>query len=192
MNKNKTTLALTTATALVAGQFVLAATGAHGGAEEIPWDKIAWQAANLGILLGAIFLLIKQTIIEGFKNRQKNYIESAEKTKSALREAEMALAGVKEKLSTLELGEQKAVEVARSEAEAIKAQIIKEAVLAAEKIKKDAQLTILNETAKAKSEIGKLILEAALVVAEKNLSTVGAAQAGQEDAFIKQIGQART
>jgi F0F1-type ATP synthase membrane subunit b/b' len=170
-------------------------SGAHVG-EHIPFDKIGWQAANLGILLVIIFFAAKKSIVETFKNRQLQYLERAEKTKSALKEAEQALAGIKEKLNLLEAGEKKSLENAQREAEAIQAQLIRDAVLVAEKIKKDAELTINNEASKAKAAINQAILNQALVSAAKNLSSKGPlSSSAQEAGFIKQIehlGQVKT
>src|SRR3990167_930651 len=99
-------------------------SGAGHGEEQIPFKQIGWQAANFGILLVALFFFVRKSIIETFQNRQKEYLARAEKTKSALRGAEAALAGIKEKLSFLESGEKKSLEKAHLEAEILKASII--------------------------------------------------------------------
>ena len=72
---------------IFATQMVFANGGAEAGehAAAIPFDKIGWQAANLGILLIAIIFLIKSSIKEVFANRRKNFIEQSEKTKTALK-----------------------------------------------------------------------------------------------------------
>lgn len=166
-------------------------SAAGHGEEGIPYDKIMWQAVNLGILLVGIFLLIRKSIVGAFKNRQLSYVDRAEKTKSALKEAEATLAEIKNKLATLEAGEEKALRTAKEEAEAMKAQMIRDAAATAEKIIKEAELVVGAELLKAKAEINQLILDGAVVSAKKTLAGVSASEA-QEAGFIKQIEQVKS
>lgn len=173
----------------------LAAGAEHGsghGEEHIPFKQIGWQAANLGILLVALFFFIRKSIVEVFQNRQKEYLSRAEKTKSALRNAEEALAGIKEKLTRLESGEKKSLESARVEAEILKANIIKDAEQSAQKIKKDASHAINNELSKARAEINSMILNKAMASVTKTM--IDKNQTGtstQEAQFVKQLEQVR-
>jgi len=176
---------------------VLAAGGSSAhNSDSIPWDKIGWQAANLGLLLIGIFYFIKKSAVTAFKNRQKNYLDQFEKTKVALKSAEVMLAGIKEKLTSLEAGEKKSVESAQHEADILKAQIISEAVSASEKIKNDTEITINNELNRAKLAINHAILNQALAATAKTLSektkTSPEQTAAQEAAFVKQIEQVKT
>ena len=172
---------------LVLCSSAIAADGAHDHSH-IPFSQIGWQAANLGILLGAIIFFIRKSIIE--TDRQKNYLTQAEKTKSALKEAEAALSEIKEKLSILESSEQKSLENAKRESTILKDTMIKDAESAVEKMKKDAEMTILNELNKAKAEINAAIVEQAIKTTSEKLS--GGAVAQTQDAnFIKQLEQAR-
>ena len=111
---------------------------AHGGGHDenvkIPYDQIGWQAANLGILLVALFFFLRKSITEAFAKRKTDFLSQAEKTKSALKTAELALSEVKNKLSTLESGEKKSLENAKHEANIVKANIIKDSEHAAEKM----------------------------------------------------------
>lgn len=180
-------------TIIILGSIVVrASSGEHGGEEGVPWSQIGWQAANLGILLTALFFFIKKSIVDAFKARQTDYVERAEKTKSALKDAESALAGIKEKLAALETGEGKSLEKAKHEADILKANIVKEAEESAEKIKKDAVLTINNELTKAKSEINGAILNKAISITTKTLTEKNQASASaQEAAFVKQLEQVK-
>lgn len=177
-------------TTLLLGSVALAAGGHHD--DYIPWSKIGFQAVNLGILLVAIFFFIRKSIVETFANRRKDFVAKAEQTKSALKEAELALSGIKEKLANLEAGEKKSLETAQHEANVLKATIIKDAEQGAEKLKKDAQLIINNELAKARAEINAAILNQAMTAATQKLSS-GAQSSGsaQEAAFVKQLDQVR-
>ena len=167
----------------------------HGAAHEenhIPFQQIGWQAANLGILLIAIFIFIRKSMVEAFVDRQKAYLERSEKTKAALKTAEAALAEIKEKLTSLEGGEKTALETALHEAAILKAHLIRDTEAAAEKMKKDAELSIKNELAKAKAEINAAILNQALGAASKKITD--GAQANKtslEAQFINQLGQVK-
>lgn len=168
----------------------IAAGGAHGDGH-IPAKEIGWQAVNLGILLVALFIFIRKSIVDAFAARKQSYLDQSQKTMAALKDAEAALADIKSKLSNLEGGEKKALENARFEADLLKANLIKDAEASAEKMKKDAVLTINNELNKAKAEINATILNAAISTATKNLSDKNQASSSQESAFLKQLEQVK-
>lgn len=178
---------------LMMSTVALAASGEHGHHDDhVPWQAIGWQAVNLGILLVAIFIMIRKSIVEAFVNRRNEFVARAEKTKSALREAELALAGIKEKLSVLESGESRSVESARREAASVKSAMIKDAEAGAEKIKRDAQLAIGNEISKARAEINEIILTQAMSTATKNLADKAHTNnASQEASFVQQLQQVK-
>lgn len=182
--------------AIIIGAAALARAngGDHGAHEDagIPYEQIGWQAANLGILLVAMFFFIRESMVEAFANRRKDFLEQSEKTKANLKIAEAALSDIKGKLSTLESGEKAALETAQKEAEVLKAHMIRDTEAAAEKMKKDAELSIKNEVLKAKLEINSAILSKALgsaakTIAEKSQSN----KAALEAEFIKQLGQVK-
>ncbi|MEQ1722138.1 MAG: ATP synthase F0 subunit B [Pseudobdellovibrio sp.] len=175
---------------MLTSTLALAAGGGHGDGH-IPLDKIGWQAANLGILLIGIFFFIRKSTLEAFAARKQSYLDQSQKTLSALKDAEAALAGIKEKLHNLEGGEKKALESAQHEANLLKVSIIKDAEMAAEKLKKDATLAINNELNKAKAEINTAILSSAVATTTKNLSDKTQASASQESAFLKQLEQVK-
>jgi F-type H+-transporting ATPase subunit b len=184
-----TAFILTLAASVLA--FAAGGSGEAHGDGHIPLREIGWQVANLGILLVAFFVFIRKSIIETFAARKQNYLDQSQKTLSALRDAEAALAGIKEKLNNLEAGEKKALENAHHEANLLKQSTIKDAEAAAEKMKKDAILTINNELSKAKSEIKSAILVGAVATITKNLSNNTQASSTQESDFLKQLEQVK-
>ncbi len=167
-----------------------AAGSAHGD-NYVPFAQIGWQAANLGILLVGIFFYKRKSIVEIFENRQKDYLERAEKTKSARKHAEAALVGMKAKLAELETGESKSLENAKIQAEVLSLSLLKDAEASAEKIKTDATLTIRNELNKAKAEINNEILNQALNSAKKSLSSDQTNSNTQEASFVRQLEQVK-
>lgn len=160
---------------LVVGAVALASGGAeHGGGHEeahIPLKEIGWQAANLGILLVALFFFLKKSVVESFAKKKTDFIAQAEKTKVALKQAEDELRDTKAKLANLESGETKALETAKHEANLISANLIKDAEAQAAKIKHDAELTIRNELMKAKAEINAMILNEAVSATKSKLNS---------------------
>lgn len=144
-----------------------------GGHEEIaiPLTEIGWQAANLGILLVALFFFLRKSVVESFAKRRTDFLEKAEKTKAALKLAEDDLRDTKTKLASLEAGEAKALETAKHEANLIRASLIKEAEAQAAKIKADAEMSMRNELMKAKAEINAMILEEAVGLSKSKISS---------------------
>lgn len=159
----------------------------------IPFETIGWQAANLGILVIALFFFTRKTIVKAFADREQNFISQAEKTKGALKEAETSLADAKGRLAELEGGEAKALTNAQHEANRLKASMISEAEAAAEKMKTDSQNAIRFELEKAKSEINKLIIQQAVGSTTKKITDKGAQiSKGAEAEFLKQLSQVRS
>ncbi|MBC7464904.1 MAG: ATP synthase F0 subunit B [Bdellovibrio sp.] len=182
---------LFTATLLL-GVVAMAAEAEHGGGhneQTIPLTEIGWQAANLGILVIALFFFLKKSVVESFAKRRTDFLEQAEKTKAALKLAEDDLRDTKKKLADLESGEAKVLETAKHEANIIKANLIKDAEIQAAKIKTDAEASIKNELMKATAEINAIILAEAVNASKAKLSA-GTAQSLQanEAHFLSQVG----
>jgi len=166
-----------------------AAAGEHTG---IPLKEIGWQAANLGILLIALFFLVKGTIVEAFAKRQSQFVDQAEKTKASLKAAELALSDVKTKLSVLESGEKASIDKASKEAEALKASLLNDANSQAQKLKDDTKLIANAELEKAKAEIGTIIMANAVTATSKKINDKKAQITKESEVeFLRQIGQVK-
>ena len=173
---------------------VVAFSAEHEHVDEsfIPLHEIGWQAVNLGILLVAIFFLIRKSIVETFVGRRQNFIEQSEKTQTALKQAEASLSEIKAKFTNLEASEKISLENAKREAQVQKDTIIKEAHEAVDKMKKDAQLMVANELVKAKTEINTAIMTQAIQLSKQNMTkNQGAGAAAQENHFIQQLEQVK-
>ncbi len=170
-----------------------ASGGGHGEHGAVPYGQIGWQAVNLGILLVALIFFLKKSVIDAFASRKSNFLSQAEKTKSALKAAELALSEVKNKLSNLESGEAKSLENAKHEANILKASIVKDSERQADKMKLDLQLTLANEVEKAKSEINNLIFSKAVGSVTKKINDQsGSISKSAEAAFLNQISQVKS
>ena len=170
------------------------ASGAVTHHEEggIPWKEIGLQALNLGILLVGIFFFTKESIKQAFINRKKQFVEQSESTKSPLQNAELALSGVKTKISQLEAGENKALEKASQEAALVKTNLIKESEAQAIRLKEESKMQVSAELEKAKNEIGILIMGSAISATTRKLSDQKAQiTKDSESEFLRQVGQVK-
>ncbi len=167
-----------------------AEAGGEHAEDHIPFDKIGWQAANLGILLIIIYFGIRKSIVETFAKRKQDFLDQSEKTKAALLGAEAELKDIKTKLALLESGEDQAIENAKHEANLLKATLIKEAEAQAAQIKIDAELMVRTELAKAKQEINNAVLKQAIVVATEKLNSGGSTNKLIEAQFLAQVENA--
>lgn len=176
--------------------FVFASGGGHESAAEghaeIPLTEIGWQAANLGILLIALFFLIKGAVVEAFRKRKAAFVEQSEKTRASLLAAEAALSDVRSKLSLLESGEKSSIERAIHDAATMKTSLLKEAELQAQKLKEDSRLVVNAEVEKAKAEIGTIIMKGAIAATSQKISDKKAQiTKDSEVEFLRQIGQVK-
>lgn len=170
----------------------LAAGGeAHGeGHEGIPWNGIAVQAINVGILLAILIWKLKTPIKEAFQARQDEFKAEANKTAEALKKAEDSLKGIKERLTTLENSEQSSYAQAQTQAEDLKKKIESESQNQAAKMKDDVKLIASAELYKAKTEIRKEIIDAALDKTKTSLSAQAQTITQKSEAqFIKDLSQ---
>ncbi len=183
-------------TAIIFARLTLANGGVEteAGSEHgaIPLKDIGLQALNLGILLAALFYFTKDSIKQHFINRKLEFVAKSEKTKTALQQAELALAGVKAKLNSLEAGEKTAIEKAGSEASRVKSAMIKETEAQAIKLKEDSKMSLNAELDKAKREIGETILNGAIAATTRKISDQKIqATKESESEFLRQVGQVK-
>lgn len=156
----------------------------------IPFEQIGWQAANLGILLLALFFLIKNSVVETFQQREKKFLDQSTKTQNALKEAEKALVDIKARLKDLESNEKATIEKAIKESNQLKDQIVKESEEQSKKIKQDAQLIIQSEVEKAKLEISKSYLNSGISKATNQIAQQSDELSKNSEAeFLRQISQ---
>jgi F-type H+-transporting ATPase subunit b len=186
-------LTLFTGVMTLAAEVVEHTAGGHHEEIVIPLREIGWQAANLGILVIALFFFLRKSIAESFAKRRSNFIAQAEKTKEALKLAEAELADTKAKLANLENGEAKALENAKHEAMLISANMIKDSEAQAAKMKADAEMTIRNELMKAKMEINAIILGEAVAQAKSKISAGAAGNVQNTEAhFLAQVEDSKS
>lgn len=148
---------------------VLAATGHGAGSNEIP-SVIIWQVINLGILFAIIYKYTKQPIIDFFSNRQRDYLNQAEKSQAIYKDAEKEFLDIKHRLETLNSTSEESVKKAKQEALDMKMQMIKDAEDLAKKLKEDAELAVKIESQKLYQRLHDKVVRDAVVAAKNVLS----------------------
>jgi len=153
-----------------------AATGEHSAHDDnhIPTDWIMYQTINLGILLIAMFFILKKSVVALFKDRYGSFHDQAAKTEAATKQAETALSDIKNRINELQTSEQSTISKAQADAEALKNKMIQETEAQAEKLKADTKLIVAAELTNAKDEIRKEIINASIEIAKANIKNSAA------------------
>lgn len=170
------------------------AAGGGGSHDEghIPWEAIRNQAINLGILLAALIFMLRKSIPAAFAARQASYLEEAQKTEAALKQAETELKDIKTRLADLEAGEAAAVAKAEKEAYAAGEKIVADTQIQGKKIVDDTALIISAEVAKAKSQIREKIITQSMAITEQGIkSSAEAITKKSETGFLQDLGQVK-
>lgn len=151
------------------------AAGGHG--EGVPWKTIGVQAFNFLFLSSLLFYLLKDTVVNHFRDRKKSYTDLVSKAEMAKKEAEASHKEIADRLSALRDSAKENTSKAQAEADSLKAKLLKEADEVAEKLKADAKKTADIEVQKAKLEIQAFALNQAIQAAENKLDK----EASQDD-----------
>lgn len=142
-----------------------AAHGAHG----IPWGSLGVQAFNFGALFILLFIVLRKSVAAHFEHRSKDYRQLVERAEVAKRQAEQGHREIKERLAKLESTAESGLVKARAEAEELKNRMIQEARSLSDKLQHEAQRTTATELDKAKAELRRELLQAALKASGENL-----------------------
>lgn len=149
---------------------VLAASeGGHGEAAAggIHWQKTDWaRVLNFAILAVALYIVLRKPISQALNNRIKGIKEELEDLESRKSQAEKQLADYKNKLALLDKEAEQIVAEYIRQGEEAKARILKEASMAADKLKEQARKNIEHEFGQAKLELQSEIVDKALAKAE--------------------------
>lgn len=147
------------------------AADAHGAhSNEIP-GMVKWQVINLAILGALLYKYARQPIADFFQQRQVDYIKQAEKSKVLFQEAEKEYADVKSRLENLNATASGSIEKAKKEAEDFRKQIVADALVAATRIRDEAQVTARIEGQKTTQKAKHEFVAQALATARQVLTT---------------------
>lgn len=145
----------------------------HGPAHLTDHDvqKIIYQAINVGAILIGLIYFLRKPIVEFFNQRRRDYQTAAARSQEIQRKAEEERKNIESQLIKLESTADESISRARAEAADLKANLINEAKLLSERLRKEAETTAIVEVAKAKAVLKEQTIEEAAKLAEKQVST---------------------
>lgn len=171
---------------------VLAAGGAHHGEAhltEYDKQKIVYQAINVGIILAGLIYFGLKPIRNFFNQRRADYLKAAEKSLELKKRAEEEKKNIQAQLTKLENTADESISRARAEAADLKNNLVTEAKLLSERLRKEAETTAVLEVEKAKALLRVQTIEESAALAQKQVasavSTEDHARLNKE--FIKNI-----
>lgn len=129
----------------------LAAPGAYHG-DGVP-TVVYWQLLNLAILFSGMYYFLKDKIPAHFSQLKKDFLEASERSKKFEKENESLYLGIKTKYEALVSGEKDSLERAKSESKIQVAQMISEAQVVAERLKRESREALRTEGLRTAKEI---------------------------------------
>ena len=142
-----------------------AAEGGHGISSEKIWDLV-WRTLNFAVLFIILFVVLRKPASQFFANRRETIaqtLEDFEKKKSA---AEVRMKELEATLADLTQEREKIMADYVRDGEAEKEKIVAHAHEMAERIKKQAEVTISNEIEAAKNDLMNEIAGMSAAMAE--------------------------
>jgi F-type H+-transporting ATPase subunit b len=148
-----------------------------------------FRVMNFVVLAVALVFVLRKPLSQALGSRIKGIKEQLEDLEARKGEAEKKLAEYNEKLAQLEKEADKIVEDYIKQGKEAKARILKEAELAAEKLKAQARRNIDHEFEQAKMKLQQEIFEKSLVKAEEIIKSKfsGEDQSRIVDDYLKKV-----
>ena len=142
--------------------------GQHEGGliKNKPLDLL-WRTINFGVLAVILIYLLRKPVPKALASRRQGIKDELDNLEGQKQEAEKQLAEYKKKLGLLDQEVEKIVAEYMREGEAVKAKIIEEAQVAAEKLQEQAKKNIEHEFHKAKQQLKAEMAGEAVAMAEK-------------------------
>jgi F-type H+-transporting ATPase subunit b len=132
---------------------LLAASPAAASEEGGGLMAFVWEAGNLLLLLGVLVYLGRKPVLNYLSERRLRIQENLTNSERLMKEAEARLAEWNQKASTLDVEIEELRQMARERAEQEKAQILEDARVTAERIKRDAESGVSREVERAKQAL---------------------------------------
>jgi F-type H+-transporting ATPase subunit b len=145
------------------------AIGAEGGGAEgdhgLPWMNFLFRVINFILFLGIIWYFAGSKIKEFFSGRKSEIKSELDDLQARRTDAESRLRDVEQSIANISKEREEILDQYRSQGEALKQSIVEEAEKKAEQIKKQAEVTVQQETQMAidsiRAEMADQIIEAA-------------------------------
>jgi len=148
---------------------LLAASPAAASEEGGGLMEFVWEAGNLLLLLGVLVYLGRKPVLNYMSERRLRIQENLANSERLLKQAEDRLSEWNQKASKLDAEVEELRQMARDRAEQEKAQILEDARLAAERIKRDAASGVDRELERAKQALRDEAADLAVELAGKLL-----------------------
>jgi F-type H+-transporting ATPase subunit b len=143
------------------------ALAAGGEGKGFPWVHWGFSILNLVIFLWIIIKFGGESIQDFFKKRREDLINDLEEARRLREEAEARLEEYSTKLDALEDERKKLLDEYHEQGEREKKRIIEEAKEQVERMRRDAEITIAQETKKAIAELEQQAVDLAVEMAEE-------------------------
>lgn len=145
--------------------------GATGGEHEggINWWVLGSMITNAILFFGFLGIKLSPIVSEGLKSRRENMAKQLEDARAKQAEAEKRLEEYKEKLDNLEAEVEGIVASYQKEAEADKKRMAEDTEKAVQRLVRETEFTISQETKKAEKVIRDAAIAATIETAEKML-----------------------
>lgn len=147
----------------------LAESGGHHDTG-VPTQVIMWQAINLGILLIAMFILLRKKVAQSFVNKKADYLAAAKKSQALRENAENELKEYEAQLQKLRATSADSVARAQAESVGTKKQIIQDAQEVAKRIQREAVETVVTETKRAEKQLRERLVDEAMKLARLEIT----------------------
>jgi len=142
---------------------------ASGGGSEHPWLDIVYKFINFGGLIAILYYALRKTVPQMLKDRRESISRELAAALEAKAYAEEKLADYRKRVADFELEAAKLKEEFLAEGEAQKQAILRDAEIAAENIRKNAQAAGEREYRRISDELRTEAVRQALVLAEEIL-----------------------
>lgn len=142
-------------------------TNASEGGNTFNWRYVFEHTVNLVILLGVLVYFLKDSVRNFLVERKGSISSEIDHAQKTITEAKSKYEEYAEKLKGIEREISDIKESIVKQGQAEREEILRQASLASENIKKEAQETIKFESERAKQEIQSEVVTLALAIAEK-------------------------
>jgi F-type H+-transporting ATPase subunit b len=150
---------------LAVGAVLASSEGGHGDSAGKVKDLI-WRTMNFVVLAGGLIFLLRKPLAQALEARRQGIRDQLDDLEKQKADAEKQLSEYKAKLARLDKEIEKIVAEYVKDGEAVKAKIIEEAKVAAEKLQALAKKNIEHEFQKARQALKAEMAEQAVSMAE--------------------------
>ena len=161
----------------------------HGDPHAIPWWSLFVQLFNFTFIFVILFVALRKSVKAHFANRASEFKVMVDRADAARREAEQGKKLINDRLAKLESGAEASLTTAKAEAEVLKKRLLDEASAISSRLEVEAKRTATTELEKAKAELRKELLLAALKNSNENLQkSLGSSEQKQlQNEFVEKM-----